>query len=203
MLGSLPACAQGSSVLGPCSGDSPVPELVYLVLLVFLFCGLLIGFARSAFRRTGCGSQAHLFWQFCPLGMNCWFWRAWQLWQESWVCKGWTGWVNYPSGFFGSGDWLPCVLAWWGLLSLSGYGACWVIKLTRAPGGKYGLKNCKTSHSPLSFFLVSSHSNNHNNHNYNNTQQHKTTPHNNTEQRTTIIQSGEAPFELMQATTYF
>ena len=134
VLGSLPSCAQGSSVLGPCSGDSPVPELVFLGLLVVLFCGLLIGFAGSAFRRTGCGSQAHLFWQFCPVGMNCWFWRAWQRWQESWVCKGWTGWVSYPSGFFGFGDWLPYVLAWSGLLSLSGYDACWVIKLTRAPG---------------------------------------------------------------------
>ena len=43
VLGSLPACAQGSSVLGPGSGDSSVPELVYLGLLVVLFCGLLIG----------------------------------------------------------------------------------------------------------------------------------------------------------------
>ena len=34
VLGSLLACAQGSSVLGNCSGDSPVPELVYLGLLV-------------------------------------------------------------------------------------------------------------------------------------------------------------------------
>ena len=34
VLGSLPACAQGSSVLGPGSGDSSVPELVYLGLLV-------------------------------------------------------------------------------------------------------------------------------------------------------------------------
>ena len=50
------------------------------------------------------------------------------------VCKGWTGRVGHLLGFFGSGDWLPCVLAWWGLLSLSGYDACWVIKPTRAPG---------------------------------------------------------------------
>ena len=44
------------------------------------------------------------------------------------------------------------------MLSLSGYDACWVIKPTRAPGRKSGLKNGKTSLSPLSFFLVSSHS---------------------------------------------
>ena len=44
------------------------------------------------------------------------------------------------------------------MLSLSGYDACWVIKPTRAPGGKSGLKNGKTSLSTLSFFLVSSHS---------------------------------------------
>ena len=44
------------------------------------------------------------------------------------------------------------------MLSLSGNHACWVIKLTRAPGGKYGRKKRKTSHSPLSFFLVSLHS---------------------------------------------
>ena len=50
------------------------------------------------------------------------------------------------------------MLAWWGLLSLSGYDACLVIKPTRAPGGKSGLKYGKTSLSPLSIFLVSSHS---------------------------------------------
>ena len=55
VLGSLPACAQGSSVLGPGSGDSSVPELVFLGLLVVLFCGLLFGLARLAFCRTGFG----------------------------------------------------------------------------------------------------------------------------------------------------
>ena len=131
VLGSLPACAQGSSVLGPRSGDSPVPELVYLGLLVVLFFGLLIGFARPAFRRTGCGGLVSLFRQFCPLGMNCRFGRVWLRWQGSWVCKGWTGRVSYPTGFVKFGDWLPCVLAWWGLLRLSGYDACWVMRLTR------------------------------------------------------------------------
>ena len=134
VLGSLPACAQGSSVLGPCFGDSSVPELVYLGLLVVLFCGLLTEFARLAFRRTGCGGPALLFWQFCPLGVKCCFWKVWPFCQQSWVCKGWTGRVDYPSEFFGFGDWLPCMLVWWGLLSLSGYDACCVIKLTRAPG---------------------------------------------------------------------
>ena len=52
-LGSLPACAKGSPVLGPDSGESPVPELVYLGLLVALVCGLLVVLARLAFRRTG------------------------------------------------------------------------------------------------------------------------------------------------------
>ena len=118
-----------------CSGDSSVPELVYLGLLVVLFCGLLIGFARLAFCRTGCGGPSLLFWQFCPLGVNCWFWRVWPCWQPSWVCKGWTGGWSFFR-FFSFGDRLPCVLAWWGLLSLSGYDACWVMKPTRAPGGK-------------------------------------------------------------------
>ena len=61
-------------------------------------------------------------------------------------------------GFLDVGVWLPRMLAWWGLLSLSGYDACWVIKPTRAPGGKSGLKHGKTSLSHLSIFLVSSHS---------------------------------------------
>ena len=43
------------------------------------------------------------------------------------------------------------MLAWWRLLSLSGCDA-------RAPGEKSGLKHGKTSLSPLSIFLVSSHS---------------------------------------------
>ena len=50
------------------------------------------------------------------------------------------------------------MLAWWRLPSLSGRDACLVIKLTRAPGGKTGLMYGKTSLSPLSVFLVSSHS---------------------------------------------
>ena len=152
MLGSLP------SVLGPRPGDSPVLELVYRGLLVVLFCGLLVGFARPAFRRTGCGGPVPLFRQFCPLGMNCRFWRVWLRWQGSWVCKGWTGGVGRFWGFLGFGVWLPCMLAWWGLLSLSSYDACLVIKPTRAPGEKSGLKYGKTSLSPLSIFLVSSHS---------------------------------------------
>ena len=41
---------------------------------------------------------------------------------------------------FDFGVWLPCMLAWWRLLSLSGCDACWVTKPTRAPGGKSGLK---------------------------------------------------------------
>ena len=59
----------------PLLGDSSFPEFVYLGLLVVLFCGLLVGFARLAFCRTGCGGLSLLFWQFCPLGFNCWFWR--------------------------------------------------------------------------------------------------------------------------------
>ena len=68
----------------------------------------------------------------------------------------WTGGVGRFSKFWGSGVWLPCMLAWWRLLSLSGCDACLVIKPT--PEGKSGLKHGKTSLSPLSIFLVSSHS---------------------------------------------
>ena len=98
-----PSCPLAAGVLGslrPCSGDSPIPEPVYLGLLVVLFCGLLIGFAQLDFCRTGCGSPAPLFWQFCPLGINCWFWSVWQCWQQSWVCNGWTGKIGHLLVFF-------------------------------------------------------------------------------------------------------
>ena len=114
--------------------DSSVPELVYLGLLVVLFCGLLIGLARLAFCRTGFGGPSLLYRQFCPLGVNCWFWRVRPCWQQSWVHPGWTGGVGRFLRFWGFGVWLPCMLAWWGLLSLSGYDACLVIKPTRVPG---------------------------------------------------------------------
>ena len=158
VLGSLPACAKGSSVLGPGSKDSSVPELVYLGLLVVLFCGLLIGLARLAFYRTRFGGLSLLYRQFCPLGDYCWFWRVWPVWQQSWVHMGWTRGVGRFLGFWDFCVWLPCMLAWWRLLSLSGRDACLVIKLTRAPGEKSGLKHGKTSLSPSSVFLVSSHS---------------------------------------------
>ena len=90
VLGSLPTCAQGSSVLGPGSGDSSVPELVFLGLLFVLFCGLLIGLARLAFCRTGFGGLSLLCRHFCSLGVNCWLWRVWPCWQQSWVRKSWT-----------------------------------------------------------------------------------------------------------------
>ena len=138
VLGSLPACAQGSSVLGPGSGDSSVPELVYLGLLVVLFCGLLIRLARLAFCRTGFGGPSLLYRQFCPLGDYCWFWRVRPCWQQSWVHMGWTGGVDRFLRFWSFGVWLPCMLAWWRLLSLSGRDACLVIKPTRAPGENPG-----------------------------------------------------------------
>ena len=50
---------------------------------------------------------------------------------------------------------MPCMLAWWGLLSLSGYDAYEVIKPKGAPGGKYGQTERKTLTSPLFVFLVS------------------------------------------------
>ena len=71
---------------------------------------------------------------------------------------GWTGGVGRFLKFWGLGVRLPCMLAWWSLLSLSGCDACLVIKLTRAPGGKSGLKYGKTSLRPPSIFLVGSHS---------------------------------------------
>ena len=138
VLGSLPACAKGSSVLGPGSEDSSVPELVYLGLLVVLFCGLLIGLARLAFYRTRFGGLSLLYRQICPLGEYCWFWRVWPVWQHSWVHMGWIRGVGRFLGIWDSCVWLPCMLAWWRLLSLSGRDACLVIRLTRAPGGNPG-----------------------------------------------------------------
>ena len=157
-VGFLTCLCSGFICLGPGSGDSSVPELVYLGLLMVLFCGLLIGLARLAFCKTGFGGPSLLYRQFCPLGDYCWFWRVWPCWQQSWVHMGWTGGVGRFSKFWGSGVWLPGVLAWWRLLSLSGCDACLAKKPTGAPGGKSGLKHGKTSLSPLSLFLVSSHS---------------------------------------------
>ena len=71
---------------------------------------------------------------------------------------GWTRGVGQLLKFWGFAVWLPCMPAWWRLLSLFGRDACLVIKLTRAPGGKSGLKYDKTSLSSPSIFLVSSHS---------------------------------------------
>ena len=75
------------------------------------------------------------------------------MWQHSWVHMGWIRGVGRFLGFWDSCVWLPCMLAWWRLLSLSGRDACLVIRLTRAPGGKSGLMYGKTSLSPLSVFL--------------------------------------------------
>ena len=98
-------------------GDLVLGTLLFPDLCIWGCCGFVLRiadrFAQLAFRRTGCGSPATLFWQFCPLGINCWFWTVLQCWQQSWVCKGWTGKIGHLLGFFGSGDWLPCVPAWW------------------------------------------------------------------------------------------
>ena len=158
VLGSLPTCAQGSPVLGPVSWGVPVPELVLLGLLVVLVCGLLFVLSSLAFRKTGHRGHVSLFWQFCPLGMNCGFWEIWLRLQESWEVTDWTGWVKCPSGSGGFSVWLPCKLAWWRLLSLSGFDACWAIGLSRAPGGNSGQKHHQTPKSPLALFLVSLHS---------------------------------------------
>ena len=149
VLGSLPTCAHGWGV--------PVPELVFLGVLVVLVCGLLFALSSLAFRKTDCRGHVSLFWQFCPLGMNCGFGEIW-LRQGSWELKVWTGWVKCPSGSRESGDWLPGTLAWWRLLSLSGFDACWVMGLSRASGGNNGQKQHETSKFPLAFCLVSLHS---------------------------------------------
>ena len=159
VLGSLPACAQGSSVLGPGSGDSSVPELVYL------------GFADGFVLRTVNWDCSISFSAELGLGVLLSFIDNSALWvcivgfggfgrvgSNPWVHMGWTGGVGRFLKFWGFGVWLPCMLAWWRLLSLSGCDACLVIKPTRAPGGKSGLKHGTTSLSPLSIFLVSSHS---------------------------------------------
>ena len=119
----------------------------------------IVDWARSiSFLQNWVWGSFSPFLAILPFGCYCWFWRVWPCWQQSWVRKSWTGGVGRFLGFLDFGVWLPCMLAWWGLLSLSGYDACWVIKPTRAPGGKSGLKHGKTSLSPLSIFLVSSHS---------------------------------------------
>ena len=66
--------------------------------------------------------------------------------------------VKYPCWSSSLVVWLPCKLAWWRLLTLSGSDACLVIKPSRAPGGRVGRKKYKTPNSPLALFLVSLHS---------------------------------------------
>ena len=89
-----------------------VRELVYLGLLVALFCGLLIGIARLAFCRTGFGvllsfSGDSALWVliagfggFGRVGSNPGYARAGQ-----------EVLVGFFLGFFGFGNWLPCMLA--------------------------------------------------------------------------------------------
>ena len=122
VLGSLPTCAQGSPVLGPAWRNSSVPVWVLLGFLVVLICGLLIVLSS----RASCRSyhKEHLF--FPPssgLGVS---------YGGFGICAP----VGNPEGpligqgimaFLGVGirgvNWLPCMLAWWGSLRLSGYDA--------------------------------------------------------------------------------
>ena len=111
VLGSLPTCAHGSSVLEPAWGNFSVPVWVLLGFLVILICGLLI----VLFCRASCTSyhKEHLFFpSVLALGQ---FWRVWNLcscW-ESWWSFNWTGNYGSFSGWFWRFDWLPCMLAWW------------------------------------------------------------------------------------------
>ena len=52
VLGTLPTCVQGSPALRPVSFGIPVPELVFLGVLVVLVCGLLVVLSSLAFRKT-------------------------------------------------------------------------------------------------------------------------------------------------------
>ena len=157
VLGSLPTCAHGSPVLGPAAWGVPIPELVFLGLLVDLVCGLLLVLSSLVVRKTGHRDHTALEVQFCPLGMNCALLGRW-LRQGSWETKGWNRRVKYPGWFSWVGNWLPCKLAWWRSLNLFGYDACLVIKPSGAPWGRDGQKNYKTPNSPLALFLVSLHS---------------------------------------------
>ena len=67
----------------------------------------------------------------------------------------WTGNYGLFGGWYWRFNWLPCMLAWWGSLRLSGYDAFKVIKPKGAPGGKHGQTKYETSPSPLFVFLVS------------------------------------------------
>ena len=102
------------------------------------------------------GILAYLFLSLSSvLGVSSWgVWNLCFCW-ESWGSLDWTG--NYAlfRGWLRMCHWLPCMLAWWGLLNLSGYDAYGVIKLKGAPGGKHGQTKHETSSSPLLVFLVS------------------------------------------------
>ena len=143
--------------MGPVTWGVPGSELVFLGVLVVLVCGLLFVLSSLAFRKTYHRGLVSLGLQFYPLGTNCVLWETW-LRQKSWGYKSWIRRVQCPSGAGRLVIWLPCKLAWWRLLSLSGYDACLVIGPSRAPGGRVGQKKHKTPNSPLALFLVSMHS---------------------------------------------
>ena len=133
VLGSLPTCAQGSPVLGPVWGICPVPVGVLLGFLVVLLRGLLIVLPSRASRKAYHGEHISPLTQFWPLGQFrgtghvCFFWKPWG--SFSWTGR--YGGIGYGLSVTAE---LPCMLAWLRLLSLIVNDACWVIRLTRAPG---------------------------------------------------------------------
>ena len=154
VLGTLPTCVQGSPALGPVSWGIPVPELVFLGVLVVLVYGLLVVLSSLAFRKTYHRGLVFLVSRFCPLGMNCAFLETWPR-QGSWEFKNWIREVEYPYWSSSLVVWLPCKLAWWRLLTLSGSDACLVIKTFKSttPGGRVGRKKFKTPKFSLGPFL--------------------------------------------------
>ena len=157
VLGSLPTCAQGSPVLGPVWEICPVPVGVLLGFLVVLLCRLLIVLPSRASRKAYHGEHMSPLTQFWPLdqfrgiGHVCFFWKTWR--SFSWTGR--YGDIGYGLSVTAE---LPCMLAWLRLLSLIGNDACWVIRLTRAPGGNNGQREYESSNPPLAVFLVSLHS---------------------------------------------
>ena len=103
-----------------------------------------------AFRKAGRRGLVLLF-------LRCALWvRAVDLGGLGFACR--DPWDSRAGQDGSSTLWLPCMQAWWRLLNLSGYDACWVIGPKRAAGGKHGQKKHETSLLPLALFLVSLHS---------------------------------------------
>ena len=89
VLGSVPTCAHGSPVLGPVLGESSVPVLALLGILVVSICGLLFVLSSRASCRSDHKENILFSPQSCHSGQNWWVWNRCSCWM-SWRFNNWT-----------------------------------------------------------------------------------------------------------------